>query len=182
MSKNQEFWKKYHQDNDRKGTFMDVIKKHVETLKPKSILEIGCGIGNNLMIFEDFTNVVGIDISEYAIEIAKNRFPKFRFYVSDATKIPLNETFDLVFTCAVLEHIKPNDVEHAMQELLRVSNHYILNIEAYDKTEHEINWHRGRNEFWTLDMTKRWKNLPVRVLEEYNVHDEYRLTLVSKIN
>jgi ubiquinone/menaquinone biosynthesis C-methylase UbiE len=76
MSKNQEFWKKYHQDNDRKGTFMDIIKRHVETLKPKSILEIGYGIGNNLMIFEDFTNVVGVDISEYAIEIAKKVISK----------------------------------------------------------------------------------------------------------
>jgi hypothetical protein len=81
-----------------------------------------------------------------------------------------------------LEHIKPSEVEHAMQELFRVSNRYILNIEAYDKTEHEINWHRGRNEFWTLDMAKRWRNFPVKVLEEYNVHDEYRLTLISKIN
>lgn len=130
--------------------------------------------------FED-TSVTGIDLSNYAIQIAKQRFPKFKFYVGNVLQIPLQETFDLVFSCAVIEHIRPPLLDNAFQEMFRVSSKYILNIEAYDDTEHEINWHRGRGEFWTVHVAKRWRNFPVKVLADFDVNEEYRLTLVSKI-
>ncbi len=180
MSQNKEFWKKYHLENDKPYMFSDKIKDAVKDLNIKSVLEIGCGLGNNLKNF-DGLQVTGIDLSEHAIEIAKQKLPKFRFYVGNVLQIPLQETFDLVFSSAVIEHIPPPLLDQAFKEMFRVSNKYILNIEAYDDTEHEINWHRGRNESWTVHMAKRWQKFAVKVLADYDVHDEYRLTLVSKI-
>lgn len=180
MSQNKEFWKKYHIENDTPYRFSDKIKEEAKDLKIQSVLEVGCGFGNNLKYFDDI-KVTGIDLSDYAIQIARQKFPKFRFCVGNVLQIPFQETFDLVFSCTVIEHISPHLLDQAFQEMFRVSNKYILNIEAYDDTEREINWHRGRNEFWTVHMAKRWEKFPVKILKDYDIDDEYRLTLVSKM-
>jgi len=179
VNQKEQFWKKYHEENDKPYMFSTTIKKAVKDLNISSVLEVGCGFGNNLKSFDN-VEATGVDISDYAIKIAKQRFPNFRFLIGNALKIPLQESFDLVLTSAVLEHIKPDLVKSAMEELFRLSKKYILNIEAYDNTEHEINWHRGKGTFWTLHMAKRWQNFPVTVLSDYDVDDEYRLTLVVK--
>lgn len=181
MVRDLQFWKKYHLENDKPYMLSDEIKEVVKDLNIKSILEIGCGLGNNLNKFKDTEVVVGIDISEHAINIAKNRFPNFQFYVDNLLKLKLRDPFDLVFTSGVVEHIEPKLLDHAFNEMFRMSKKYILNIEAYDETEHEINWHRGKNKFWTVHMAERWKHFPVKILRDYDVHEEYRLTLVSKL-
>jgi hypothetical protein len=86
----------------------------------------------------------------------------------------------LVFTASVIQHIEPNLLDKAFEEMYRISNHYILNIEAYDKIEHEINWHRGKNKFWTVHVMERWKKFPVSIVSDYDFNSEYRITLVSK--
>ncbi|MGI0021915.1 MAG: class I SAM-dependent methyltransferase [Nitrososphaeraceae archaeon] len=182
MSEDQEFWKKYHLENDAPYLFSDKIKDVTKDLNISSVLEIGCGYGNNLDSFEGLENVVGIDISEYAIHIAKQRFPQFRFYVGGVLDIPLKEKFDLVFSSAVIQHVKPHLLDKAFKEIFRVSSRYILNIEAYDDTEHVINWYRGKDESWTIHVAKRWQKFPVKVLADYDVDDEYRLTLVEKVS
>ncbi|MDE2589896.1 MAG: class I SAM-dependent methyltransferase [Patescibacteria group bacterium] len=180
MSQDPEFWKKYHLENDKPSMFSDKINEAIKDLDIKSVLEIGCGLGNNLKNFKGM-KVTGIDLSEHAIKIARERFPNFSFYVGNILKIPLQETFDLVFTSGVVEHITPNILDQAFEEMFRVSNRYILNVEAYDKTEHEIKWHRGDNEFWTVHMAERWQRFNVKILSDYDIHKEYRLTLVSKL-
>jgi len=180
MSENQNFWKKYHLENDKPYLFTSKIHEIVKNLKINSVLEIGCGFGNNLKNFEG-KKVIGIDLSDYAIQKARKKYPKFEFYVGNILQIPLEEKFDLVFSCAVIEHIKPKLLHQAFKEMYRVSNKYILNIEAYDETEHEIDWHRGKNEFWTIHMAKRWSSFPVKILQDFDIDDEYRLTLASKI-
>jgi ubiquinone/menaquinone biosynthesis C-methylase UbiE len=179
MSGNPNFWKKYHKENST-YLFTSKIQNIIEKLKINSILEIGCGIGDNLKKIER-KRVVGIDISEFAIKKAREKYPKFEFHVGNVLQIPLEEKFDLVFSCAVIEHIKPNLRIQAFNEMYRMSNKYILNIEAYDETEHEINWHRGKNEFWTIHMAKRWSSFPVKILDDLDINDEYRMTLISKI-
>lgn len=79
-----------------------------------SILEVGCGTGNNLWFAarEGF-NVSGIDHSSHAVERARSRFAaeglNADLRVGDFTQIPFDsEKFDLVFdrgalTCAGLE-------------------------------------------------------------------------------
>lgn len=180
MSNNQHFWKKYHKENDKPYAFTSEIRKVIKDLDIESVLEIGCGYGNNLETFEG-KKVVGLDLSEYAIKEARIRYPHNQFHVGSVLDIPSKEQFDLVFTSAVIEHIKPELLTKAFDEMFRVSKRYILNIEAYDTTEHEINWHRGRNEFWTIHMSKRWSRYPVKIMLDYDVHPEYRLTLASKL-
>ncbi|GAI07822.1 unnamed protein product, partial [marine sediment metagenome] len=62
---------------------------------------------------------VGIDISEKAIKKSKERYPRFEYFVADATNLPFPEnSFDYVICSEVIEHI-PED-EKAISEVKRV--------------------------------------------------------------
>jgi len=181
MSESQEFWKKYHKDNEDKSFPILPIVEIIKSLPIKSVLELGCGFGHTLNEFKNL-RVVGIDISEYAITQAKKMYPDIDFQIGNILDIPLQESFDVVFTSAVVEHVKPNLLPLVFKEMYRVSNKYILNHEAYDDTEHEINWHRGGNEFWTVKVAERWKKFPVKIIENKpGPNKEYWITLVEKI-
>lgn len=75
-----------------------------------SVLDVGCGIGAvAYSIAENVdTNVVGVDISEKNIEIAKQRFqhPRLRFLLGDVTKTLPVENVDVVVLSSILEHLE----------------------------------------------------------------------------
>ena len=72
------------------------------------ILDIGCGNGRLLNLFEnkeiDYT---GIDSSKELIEIAKKNYSNERNFIhGNALSLPFqNKTFDTVFSIAVLHHV-----------------------------------------------------------------------------
>lgn len=74
------------------------------------LLDIGCGDGKiTYSIAEKLSNgmVVGIDRSVSMLGLAREQFvlPNLFFYTMDATKIDLNEMFDVVFSNAALHWI-----------------------------------------------------------------------------
>src|SRR3989344_7196768 len=78
----------------------------LEGEKIKSILDVGCGEGNLLIeLKKKRLNVQGIDISEEALEKAKQR--KLNVKKADLDKgLPLNaNSFDAVITVSVLQHL-----------------------------------------------------------------------------
>jgi len=95
--------------------------KNVLPSKNSTILDFGCGEGRYI---EEFLKVnpykiVGIDISSYAINKAKKRFPKAKFYaLSGDEKIPIkNESVDFILAADVIEHIF--DVSNYLLEMNR---------------------------------------------------------------
>src|SRR3989338_8717268 len=56
--------------------------------KSKKILDVGCGTG----IATDFFKCkIGIDPAEKLVEIAKKKYPKIKFIVGKAEKLPFKE-------------------------------------------------------------------------------------------
>lgn len=83
---------------------MVTVKENVGHDKLR-ICDLGCGIGwlaNELRVFGE---VKGIDFSEEAIRLAKNRWPEIDFEIADITKYQTNERFDVVISSEVIEHI-----------------------------------------------------------------------------
>jgi len=90
----------------------------VETLnkyafKNKKILDIGCGSGTiDFYLAENGSQVLGIDISEKAIEKCKesSRILKLernaKFEVINFPKDSVNQKFDMIICAEVLEHLK----------------------------------------------------------------------------
>jgi SAM-dependent methyltransferase len=67
----------------RYRTVFDYLDIH----KPKSILEVGCGIGLGSWILSDLTdNIIAVDYDSNEIAIARRLFPEVKFVVADAYK------------------------------------------------------------------------------------------------
>ena len=99
------------------------------------ILDVGCGKG---FLLYDFTLVVpgveiyGIDISQYAIDNAKEEV-RDRLTVGSATKLPWPDRhFDLVYSLNTLHNLHCYDLDPALREIERVGkkNKYIC-VESY---------------------------------------------------
>ncbi len=85
-------------------------KELIEKLQIKGhedILDIGCGDGKVTSRLANSTdgNVVGIDKSDTMIELAKKRYPNITFIQMDATKLTFKESFDIIFSNAVLHWV-----------------------------------------------------------------------------
>jgi len=72
--------------------------------RENNLLDIGCGTGFNLTIFQKYINSFGCDLSDEAIYFCKKRNLK-RIVKSDAGELPFkNETFHFVTLLDVLYH------------------------------------------------------------------------------
>ncbi len=80
-----------------------IINKYELTPNLK-ILEIGCGRGEFIKVFEDLGfDSYGIDLSDYSNKVLK----KGKFFQLDLLKdnIPFqNESFDIIYSKSVIEH------------------------------------------------------------------------------
>ena len=113
-------------------------------LKPNSkILDVGCGKGflmfDMLKIRSDL-DIYGIDISEYAIQNAKEEI-KGKIHLSNANNLPQPDNyFDLVISITTLHNLHNYDLFKSLQEIERVakSNKYIC-VESYRNEKEKAN-------------------------------------------
>ena len=119
--------KAYHWDMiKRKDTYYiqhtRIILNLVSKFGMGKILDVGCGDGYiTSLFFEKFKDVVGIDISETAIKIAREKNPGVTFAVASCTNLPFSdESFDTIVASEVIEHLNYNDGKSFLKEARRV--------------------------------------------------------------
>lgn len=99
------------------------FKQFIGLLPKKStILDVGCAAGrDSAKLVNAGFNVVGIDLVEEFIKLARKRVPRGKFFVMDLVdlKIPKNY-FDGVWACAVLLHIEKKDVLKVLKSIFQV--------------------------------------------------------------
>jgi SAM-dependent methyltransferase len=107
--------------------YSDVVSAYYSYARDaKSVLEIGCGTGNNLYFFaENGCDTYGIDFNEHAVEFAKNLLKEKGLEadvrVGDVMDLPFEENkFDLILDRACLQHNRPEEVRKIMGEVERV--------------------------------------------------------------
>ncbi len=131
------------------------------------ILEVGSNIGNQLLCLQKmgFSNLYGVELSAYAVELAKNRTKNINIICGSVLDIPFkNGFFDLVFTSALLIHINPQEVYNAMREIYRCSKSYIWGMEYFAEEYTQIKYRRAKE---TSDLL--WKaNFPKIYCESFN--------------
>ena len=62
----------------------------------RSVLELGCGTGNNLLPFGKNIDLTGIDISCKMLKIAEKKVPRCSFHMMDIRNFRLYKKFDLI--------------------------------------------------------------------------------------
>jgi ubiquinone/menaquinone biosynthesis C-methylase UbiE len=184
MSYNEEFWKKYADENESRynAEFAKFTRDLATSLRCTSVLEIGCGTGIDLRLFPDTFEINGVDLNDYALNIAKEKLPIANFKIGSITDLPFeNSSIDFVFTHKLLNYLDDDTLEKGVAEMYRVAGKYIMNCEIYDEIEKQIDEnHKFRN------MGKRWGEYNVKMVSDVDMHediepDKNRFTLLKKL-
>lgn len=153
-------------EGENKSQFLvQLIKGYVNS--NARIMEIGCGVGRNLnyLFSAGFTKLEGIEISENYVEVLKQSYPEMarhcKVYNKSAEEIigqSEDETFDVVFTMAVLQHIH-TESEFIFPEIVRITKKFLITIED----EKGISWRHFPRNYRTV-----FESLGLEQLEEFN--------------
>lgn len=130
--------------------------------KSASILEVGSNIGNQLLCLQKmgFSNLYGIELQSYAVELSKSRTKNINIIQGNAFDIPFKSNyFDLVFTSGVLIHISPDDLVSVMNEIYRCTQKYILGFEYYSENPTEIEYRGHGDLLWKADFARKYLEL-----------------------
>ena len=89
-----------------------------------TVLDAGCGTGGYLRWLLDagsFSHAAGVDVAAAAIELARERVPEADLRVASLVELPFeSESFDLVVTNDVLQHVDESELETSFSEIRRV--------------------------------------------------------------
>lgn len=114
---------------------MEQLGFYLEKNQTKKVLDVGTGVGNFifllLQVLENYDEIVGIDTSERALEIAKSYFPddkKVRFSLMNGEQLGYSDGyFDVVCLSNSLHHLdNPKSIFTEMERVLK--SHGILLI------------------------------------------------------
>jgi SAM-dependent methyltransferase len=132
----------YHYDG-RWRVVADALAEHYGLTAGQRVLDVGCGKGfllYDLMQAVPGLDVRGIDVSEYAIEHAKEEV-RDRLDMGTAASLPYeSDTFDLVISINTLHNLYCYDVDSALREIQRVGRgHGYVVVESYRNEDEKAN-------------------------------------------
>lgn len=133
----------------------------LQDLEIRSVLEVGCNRGHNLVALRQILGGVALAAVEpnpHALRVDRSATSAVA-EVCAATVFELpfvDRRFDLVFTAGVLIHIAPPDLPAAIAEIYRVSRHYILAVEYYASEESVIAYRGKKDLLWKRDFLRHY--------------------------
>ena len=116
------------------------------------VCDVGCAQGEGCALLKKtFTNsrIIGIDFSESALLIAREKFPSIEFFCESIHA--LQARHDVIYASNVLEHFE-NPIE-VIQKLLDQTNHYLVILVPFQER------HRFGEHLATFD----YHSFPLRV-------------------
>jgi len=174
-------WHKDHQNDDWS---MEAVKKFAVLLKPgNKILDIGCGPGlKSEVLAGRGLKVVGIDISEKMIKIAKQKVPDGKFIVLDMRNIDqLKENYEGIFAQASLLHIPKNEVVAVLKKItskLKNDGYFYIAVKEKKEVDEEVRFEEDYGykyerffSYFTLDEIKSYlMKLNMKIVFETITH------------
>jgi len=135
------------------------LRAALQSCKPLSVLEVGCGYGR-LLSTANASLKVGVDISLNILHFAKNKC-KGAVILADTQYLPFrSKSFDLTYTCVVLQHVPYDKIGAVVNEIKRVTNRHILVIEPLPVFKHKDRPYAQGGYLFPHDYRKLF-NLPI---------------------
>ncbi|HKM40321.1 MAG TPA: methyltransferase domain-containing protein, partial [Patescibacteria group bacterium] len=100
--------------------FLPILFKHII---PKSVIDIGCGLGTWLKVLEEngIKDIIGVDGNH--IDKSKLQIDEKNFILHDLnTPFSINRKFDLVINLEVAEHLSEQSADILIETLTNLSN------------------------------------------------------------
>src|SRR5690606_21459503 len=115
------------------------FKEFYQLTEDSKVLDVGCGKGFMLYDFMQAIpkiNVQGVDISQYAIEHAKEEVKPY-LQVANAMELPFEDhSFDLVISINTVHNLEKDDLVKALKEIQRVTKkESYITVDAYRNEE-----------------------------------------------
>lgn len=128
----EEYIEQKYLDNLRPQMF--IVANELKDIEFESVLELGCGFGENIMALEKTFSgkkIVGIDIMPTRVEIARKN-TNAEIILGDINDLSQFEdkSFDIVFTNALFIMIEPKTVEKTIKEMVRIAKKKIILVEC----------------------------------------------------
>jgi glycosyltransferase involved in cell wall biosynthesis/2-polyprenyl-3-methyl-5-hydroxy-6-metoxy-1,4-benzoquinol methylase len=118
--------------------FGGVAEELIRSLKPSTVLDVGCAIGFLVEAFwQRGVRAYGIDISEYAIGQIPQDIRPFCRVLSATEPLPDNfpSSYDLITCIEVLEHITEDDARVAIRNMASRAQSILFSSTPQDLTE-----------------------------------------------
>lgn len=118
----------------------DKFRKELSRLDATTVFEFGCNAGYNLLHLKTHANmkVTGVDINQEAVNQAI--YNGLEVYHGDEYSL-LNyqdNSFDLVFTGSVLDHIPEDNFYKIINHLERMARKYVVLVESNDDLKPDL--------------------------------------------
>ncbi len=112
---------KSHQTGSKKSA-NKIVPLIIESIRPKSIVDVGCGTGDWLSVFQEngISNILGLDgnyVDKHLLAIPDNKFIPTDLEES----IVIDRTFDLALSLEVAEHLKPERAQRFIADLVKMA-------------------------------------------------------------
>ncbi|MFI5302053.1 MAG: class I SAM-dependent methyltransferase [Polyangiales bacterium] len=114
--------------------YRSAVERHLPPGIPRRLHDVGCAFGRFAGALGPDWQAHGSDVSRYAIEQARVRFPHVRFCVADgARELPFDGTFGVVTSFDTLEHVPDCDgVVDRVRAQLMPGGLFVFVVPAYD--------------------------------------------------
>lgn len=121
-----EYWEDRYKSNGNSGAGSynhlaafkaDILNSFVKEHRIQSVVEFGCGDGNQLML-ADYPKYIGFDVSPKSIQICKKLFsdhPNWSFHL---TSEGMHTNADLAMSLDVIYHLVEDDIYHNYMRIL----------------------------------------------------------------
>mgnify|MGYP000641173120 CR=1 FL=1 len=140
----------WHAMYGRLSFMRDFADIFIENLKGKKVLDLGCGPGRDAKyLSEKGFSVVGVDLCERFLEMARLNAPKAEFRKMDLRNISFPESsFDGVWAAASILHIPKKEAISAIKEMAKILKQggviYISLLKGRGEKYTELEFGNGR--------------------------------------
>ena len=137
----------------------EVLNNFVTEHDVASVIEFGCGDGNQLSLSE-YQSYLGLDVSKTAISLCKKRFASDKSKIFKLIPEYQNEKADLALSLDVIFHLVEDDAfESYMNTLFEAATRYVIiyssNSDIYENQAPHVR-HRQFTT-WVEENSKHWK-------------------------